>query len=169
MSQGKEVEGRTEGVSYWVSLILSFVSLWIAFVYSVSSGQEFLRQKACIHAGIFRWRFLLVLLLTWLSSSLQPSLKGGLEMFNLLRIFPIRGRGLKTVTRGPCVNDFSDEERGWCWVVLNLPSTYNFFMLVESLVTMFDTLNEIPSPFGCCFAMAQGEKEPPVDIRFRFG
>lgn len=47
------MEGRTKG-SYGVSVILSFVSLWIAFVYTVSSGQEFLQQKACIHTGIVR-------------------------------------------------------------------------------------------------------------------
>lgn len=41
----EEVRGREDRGSYWISLILSFVSLWIAFVYTVSSGQEFLQQK----------------------------------------------------------------------------------------------------------------------------
>lgn len=59
-----EVGGREDRGSYWISLILSFVSPWIAFVYTASSGQEFFQQKACIHVGIFRWRFLLVFLLT---------------------------------------------------------------------------------------------------------
>lgn len=103
----EEVGGREDRGSYWVSLILSFVSLWIAFVYTVSSGQEF-HQQACVHVGIFTWRVLL-LLLTRLSNC-YIALTGGLEVFNPLRALPLCGRDLKAVTWGQCVNEVSDEE-----------------------------------------------------------
>lgn len=130
-----EVGGGEDRGSYWVSLILSFVSLWIAFVYTVSSGQEFLQQKACIHVGIFRSdpSFLLVFhLLTWLSS-LQPDLKGGLEIFNLFSILLLCGNEiLKRWLGANMLMCFWWEKR---MVMSRLKSNiYVELMLVESLV-----------------------------------
>lgn len=154
-----EVGGGEDRGSYWVSLILSFVSLWSAFVYTVSSGQEFLQQKACVHVGIFRAdpSFLLVLhLLTWLSS-LQSDLKGGLEMFNLFSILPLRGNEIWKQWLGANMLMF------FWWrkrlVMSRFKSSIELIYVGREFNHECSTpWSEISSPFGCCVAIAQRKK-----------
>lgn len=163
MEQAGEVGGREDRGSYWASLILSFVSLWIAFVYTVSSrsGIPLTRKHASTH-GVVEIGASFLCSEYDLAGLSNLIWKEGWNDLTCFKFFHYRKRDLK-MTAGERINDFSNGKRRWCWE--SLTPMCNFFMLVASLETHVWHLEWNLFFFWLLLGNCTEEKETPFDFK----